>query len=84
MTADFELDLHGLNELMKSAEMQAALKEAGNAAASIAGKDYGTETRVLSFAAIQNVYPASAEAAKDNALHNTCVKAVCATGLPVQ
>lgn len=81
---DFELNLAGLNELMKSAEMQSVLKQAGNAAVAIAGADYGTETRVLTFSAIQNVFPNSKEAAKDNALHNTCVKAVGATGLKME
>lgn len=81
---DFELDLAGLNELMKSAEMQTVLREAGQAALNVAGDGYGTETRVLSFTAIQNVYPNTKEGAKDNALHNTCVKAVGATGLTME
>lgn len=85
---DFELDLAGLNELMKSSEMQAALKEAGGAVANVAsgayGEEYGTETRVLSFVAIQNVYPATKAAAIDNYRHNTLVTAAGATGLTMQ
>lgn len=79
--ADFELNLAGLNELMKSPEMQAALTSAGQAVASAAGGDYGVRTHVASFVAITNVYPDSAKAAKDNYENNTLVKALGAAGL---
>lgn len=82
--ADFELNMAGLNELMKSSAMQSALKEAGNAVVSAAGGDYNTETYVLNFVAVQNVWPASKEAAIDNAKNNTLVAAVGATGLPLK
>mgnify|MGYP006896794247 CR=1 FL=1 len=36
----FELNLQGLNELMKSPEMQSALDDAGAQVAMIAGSDY--------------------------------------------
>lgn len=36
---EFELNLAGLNELMKSAEMMAVLEEAGQTVAGIAGDD---------------------------------------------
>lgn len=78
---DFELNLPGLNELMKSAEMQAVLTQAGNAVASAAGGDYGVRTHVASFVAIANVYPNSAKAAKDNFENNTLVKSLGAAGL---
>ena len=74
--SDFELNLPGLNELMKSPEMQAVLTQAGNAVASAAGGDYGVRTHVASFVAIANVYPDSAKAAKDNFENNTLVKAL--------
>lgn len=79
--SDFELNLPGLNELMKSAEMQAVLTQAGNAVASAAGSDYGVRTHVASFVAIANVYPNSAKAAKDNFENNTLVKSLGAAGL---
>ena len=79
--SDFELNLPGLNELMKSAEMQAILTQAGNAVASAAGGDYGVRTHVASFVAIANVYPNSAKAAKDNFENNTLVKSLGAAGL---
>ena len=79
--SDFELNLPGLNELMKSAEMQAVLTQAGNAVASAAGGDYGVRTHVASFFAIANVYPNSAKAAKDNFENNTLVKSLGAAGL---
>ena len=81
MASDFELNLPGLNELMKSPEMQAVLTQAGNAVASAAGGDYGVRTHVASFVAITNVYPDSAKAAKDNMENNTLVKALGAAGL---
>lgn len=81
MASDFELNLPGLNELMKSPEMQAVLTQAGNAVASAAGGDYGVRTHVASFVAIANVYPNSAKAAKDNFESNTLVKALGAAGL---
>ncbi len=79
--ADFELNLAGLNELMKSPEMQAALTSAGQVVASAAGGEYGVRTHVASFVAITNVYPDSAKAAKDNYENNTLVKALGAAGL---
>lgn len=79
--SDFELNLPGLNELMKSPEMQAVLTQAGSAVASAAGGDYGVRTHVASFVAIANVYPDSAKAAKDNFENNTLVKALGAAGL---
>lgn len=81
MASDFELNLPGLNELMKSPEMQAVLTQAGNAVASAAGGDYGVRTHVASFVAIANVYPNSAKAAKDNFENNTLVKSLGAAGL---
>ena len=81
---DFELDLAGLNELMKSAEMQSVLKQAGSSIVSAAGGDYNTQTYVLNFVAVQNVWPASREAAIDNARHNTLVKAAGSSGLKMK
>jgi hypothetical protein len=81
---DFKLNLRGLNELMKSAEMQSALDEAGAAVANAAGSDYGYRTHLASFVAITNVYPESASAAKDNLTNNTLEKALRSVGLRVR
>ena len=80
---EFELNLPGLNDLMKSGEMQARLQAAGSAVANAAGGDYGVRVHTASFVAIANVYPDSKEAAKDNYEHNTLLKALGASGLPM-
>lgn len=76
-----ELNLPGLNELMKSAEMQSALRDAGNAVASAAGNEYACDVNTINWIAIANVYPDSAEAAHDNFKNNSLLKAVGAVGL---
>jgi len=81
MPSGFKLNLKGLNELMKSEEMQAALLEAGRAVAGSAGSDYSTEVHTASFVAISNVWPASKEAARDNHKENTLLKAIGSAGL---
>ena len=80
----FELDLKGLNEVMKSSEMQSALMEAGQAVASATGSDYEAEVHTASFVAISNVYPASKDAAKDNYENNTLLKAAQSVGLGME
>lgn len=77
----FELNLKGLNELMKSSEMESALLEAGEAVANAAGADYGASVHQASFVAICNVYPNSEEAARENYEQNTIEKAVGMVGL---
>ena len=77
----FKLNLPGLNELMKSSEMQSALLEAGNAVASAAGSDYAAEVHTANYIAISNVYPDSKAAASENFKDNTLLKAIGAAGL---
>lgn len=77
----FKLNLAGLNELMKSAEMQSALLEAGNAVASSAGSEYAAEVHVANWIAISNVYPNSQQAAHENFKDNTLLKALGSVGL---
>lgn len=77
----FELNLPGLNELMKSEEMNAALIEAGQAVASAAGSEYGVRVHDANWVSIANVYPDSKEAAKDNYENNTLLKALGSVGL---
>lgn len=79
--SDFQLNLQGLNELMKSQEMQNVLEAAGNSVTGIAGGDYGVRVHLASFVAIANVYPNSEKAASDNYKNNTLVKALGASGL---
>ena len=80
---DFELNIGGLQEIMKSGEMQAALSEAGAAVANAAGGDYAYRVHTASFVALCNVYPDSKEAAKENYETNSLLKAAGAVGLPM-
>lgn len=77
-----ELNLRGLNELMKSPEIQAHLQKAGEKVASAAGEGYGARTHTASFVAITNVYPETAEAARRNYAENRLLKGIGAAGLP--
>ena len=70
-----ELNLAGLNELMKSAEMQTHLDACGRAVAQASGIDAEYRTHVASYVAITNVYPASKAAAKKNYNDNSIQKA---------
>lgn len=76
-----ELNLAGINELMKSGEVQEHLQKAGEAVASAAGSDYAATTHLASWVAITNVFPDSRRAAHENFKDNTLLKAVGAAGL---
>lgn len=80
------LNLAGVNQLMKSPEIQAHLQTAGalvaaQATAASGGAAFDASTHLASFVAITNVYPASKEAAHDNFENNTLLKSIGATGL---
>ena len=77
----FELNLQGLNELMKSPEMQTVLDAAGERVRAIAGDGYATSARTGHYIGFCNIYPDSKEAAKDNAANNTLIKALGSSGL---
>ena len=82
-----ELNLPGVNEMMKSPEIQAALTEAGHAVAAQAsgmagGEPFGVNTHLASWVAITNVYPDSQKAAHANFSDNVLLKAVGSVGLP--
>lgn len=62
--ATFELNLAGLDELMKSPEMVAILEDATSQVANSAGKGFGKRVGQGSYAAIGNVFAESKEAAK--------------------
>lgn len=81
---EFELNISGLQELMKSPEMQSALQAAGESVASAAGGDYGVRVHTADYVAIANVYPDSKEAAKDNYENNTLLKALGSSGLSMR
>lgn len=81
-----ELNLRGVNEVMKSPEIQAAVQAAGDAVASAAsgmsgGKAFAARTHLASFVAIANVYPDSKDAAHANFKDNVIEKAVGSLGL---
>ena len=82
---DFELDIKGLQELMKSAEMQQILNETAASVASKAsmqsgGEDFGQDVRVASYVAIGTVFPQSEAAAKASFQNNVLEKSL--SGLP--
>ena len=79
----FELNLPGLNAVMKSDGMQAQLQAAGEAVAVVADGNYGIDVHQANFVAIANVYPADRDSAIKNAKNNELLKAVGAVGLPM-
>ena len=77
-----ELNLAGINEVMKSAPIQQALQEAGNAVVAQAGADYAATTHLANYIAVTNVFPNSKRAAHENFKNNTLLKALGGSGLP--
>lgn len=77
----FELNLPGLNALMKSTEMQAVLDDAGEMVASMAGDEYAASPKTGRWVGFSNVYPNSKKAARENYKENTLLKALYASGL---
>ena len=80
----FDLNMRGLNELMKSDEMQDALLEAANEVVSHAGP--GTEAEFDKiwqgkWVAGARIIAKSEEAKRDNLDNNTLLKAVGSAGL---
>ena len=78
---NFKLNLPGLNELMKSAEMQAILKEKGEGVASRAKSmcpdgEYAVNTKAIRWIAVCNISAENAEAVRDGFEHNTLLKAL--------
>ena len=72
----FELNLPGLNELMKSGQMQAVLNSAAAQIAGAAGDGFEAETaHPISFVAIASVRAATYEARRENSKSNTLEKA---------
>lgn len=78
----FELNMKGLNDLMKSSEMQSVLLEAGQSVAEAAGSGFEAEVHQADFTAISNVYATDHQSRKQNLEDNTLLKAVSTVGLP--
>ena len=79
--AKFELNLKGLNELMKGAEMQGVLQEKGNEVASRAQSmcpngEYRVRTVTGNYIATAYVSAQNWEAIHDGFEHNTLLKAI--------
>lgn len=72
----FELNEAGVQELLKSAEMQGILKEHADAKASEAGEGYASSVHVGAKRAYANVYPDTHEAYLDNLDNNTLEKVI--------
>ena len=80
MPKTFKLNLRGLNELMKSAEMCRILNKAAVSIANKAGPGYEAETaHPINFVGITSVQTATFAARLDNSTHNTLLKAVGGT-----
>lgn len=79
--AKFQLNLPGINQLMKSPEMQAQLEAAGQAVASAADGNYDTAAHTLNYFVQVNVFPADKESARKNSRQNELLKAAEAVGL---
>ena len=79
----FKLNLKGLNELMKSPEMQSVLADAGRQVADVAGDGFCSEVHVASYVAISNVYTENYRAFKRNLRDNNLLDALGSVGLPM-
>ena len=75
-----ELNLPGINEVMKSEAIRETLQQAGNkvaaAASAMDGADYAATTQTINWIAVTNVFPNSKEAAHKNFENNTLLKAM--------
>lgn len=79
----FTLDLKGLNQLMKGAEMQSILTQKGTEVLARANSikqdpkaEYGTNTKVINYIAVTNVRAENRQAITENLKNNTLVKAL--------
>lgn len=79
----FELNIRGLNEVMKSAGMKSYLQDVAGQVSTTAGNGYGSDVKTASYEAIAKIYPSSAGAAKDNSENNTLLRSLQAVGLPM-
>lgn len=76
MSKNFKLNLPGLNELMKSGEMQSILNNAAGQIAGSAGEGYELESaHPIGFVAIASVKAATWKARRDDKKNKTLLKA---------
>ena len=71
-----EINDAGVQELLKSSEMQSLLDSYGAQKAAQAGEGYDHAVHVHQKRAVANVFPATKEAAHDNYENNTLLKVV--------
>lgn len=81
MAKNFKLNMPGLNELMKSAEMQSILHQAGEVVASSAGEGFEHETHVAQWTALEHIYPTTFSSMKRSYDQNALLKALGSVGL---
>ncbi len=72
----FKLNSAGVQELLKSSEMQGILREYANRTANSAGSGYSSEVKVYKKRAVGRAFPATEEAVGDNFRNNTLLKAL--------
>lgn len=72
----FKLDRAGVRQLMKSDEMQAAVKAETDAAVSSLGSGYEADTHKGKTRVNASVYAVTKAAKRENLSHNTILKAV--------
>ena len=85
---EIKLNLAGVNEMMKSPEIQSAVQAAGEAVAAAAsgmahGEPFEAQTHLANWIAVTNVWPASRKAAQVNFDENVLLKALGSAGLPM-
>ena len=66
----------GVRALLKGAEMQKILDEQATAAAARCGDGYESRVGVAKKRAVADIYPATADARRDNSRHNTLEKSL--------
>ena len=66
----------GVRALLKCAEMQDILKEKAAAVAARCGDGYESRVGVAKKRAVADIYPATADARRDNSRHNTLEKSL--------
>ncbi len=72
----FELNSAGVQELLKSAEMQSILEGKAKEKAGEAGEGYACSVHVGQKRAYANIYPDTKEAYQDNLKNNTLEKVI--------
>lgn len=73
---DIELNEKGVQELLKSPEMQEILERYGAQKSMQAGNGYSFEVHEYQKRAVCNIYPDTREAALDNYENNTLLKVI--------